>query len=280
MNISKHKNKKEKLLFIENKKYKLQIPLDYGIRISSLKLKNSNFNFLASGVNVEKRVGNEKWKLRGGHRLWHTPESFPRTYLPDNRSIEYKLNDKTLILSQKLNDKTKVKKEIHIKFIENGKKIQLDHFIINKGMWPIETAAWAITMMNSGGKAVVPLNNNKKEYLSTKSFSVWPYCSLADKRIEFKENEFLVNQDSNNNKSFKIGTNNNRGFAKYIYKDYIFKKEFDYIENKKYPDKGCNFELYTNDKFLELESLSYKRKVYPQDHIKHREIWSIGEKNE
>ena len=38
----------------------------------------------------------EKWYIYGGHRLWHAPETFPRTDLPDNYPVKYELTEKPL----------------------------------------------------------------------------------------------------------------------------------------------------------------------------------------
>jgi hypothetical protein len=30
--------------------------------------------------------GGKEWRMYGGHRLWHAPESLPRSYYPDNEA--------------------------------------------------------------------------------------------------------------------------------------------------------------------------------------------------
>jgi len=264
-----------KSLKVENDIYELIIPLEYGIRITSF-LRKGDHNFLGEGINISKENGDDTWYIRGGHRLWHTPEKFPRTYMPDNKAVAYEIKDETLILTQVVNDKTLIQKQLEIKFVDNGKKVSLEHILINKGQWPIETAAWGITILRTGGIAKVPLNTRKDDLLSTKRFSVWSYCHLGDERINFYEDCFTLKQDTNNESAFKIGTNNEEGWASYTEGGYTFTKFFDYEMGKEYPDHGCSFETYTNDKILELETLSPIQVIDSGEVIKHFEMWAIN----
>ena len=36
-------------------------------------------------------TGGDEWRSYGGHRLWHAPENKPRSYLPDNDTVVYKV---------------------------------------------------------------------------------------------------------------------------------------------------------------------------------------------
>lgn len=276
MQINEIVYKDIKSIKVENDKYEIIIPMEYGIRILSFKLKES-FNFLGENINTIKEHENgEKWYIRGGHRLWHTPEEFPRTYLPDNDEIKYIFKDNKLTLIQKINPNTLIQKKMELEFINEGKELKINHIIINKGLWEIETAAWPITILKTGGIAEIPLNKREGGYLSTKHFSLWSYCDLSDKRINFNKDSLIINQDNNNMNSFKIGTNNEEGWLTYKCEGYIFKKTFDYFTGEKYPDNGCSSEVYTDNKVLELETLSPIYNIKPNEEINHIEKWSIN----
>jgi len=264
-----------KSLKIENEIYEMIIPLAYGIRITSF-LRKGDHNFLGEGVNISRENGKDTWYIRGGHRLWHTPEKFPRTYMPDNKAVDYEIKDETIILIQPVNNETHIQKKLKIKFIDEGQKVQLEHVLMNKGQWPIETAAWGITILRTGGIAKVPLNTKKHDLLSTKRFSVWSYCHLGDERIHFNKDYFTLKQDVNNEQAFKIGTNNEEGWASYTEGGYTFTKSFGYQVGKEYPDHGCSFETYTNDKILELETLSPIQIIDSGEAIRHFEMWAIN----
>lgn len=269
MNITEENNN----LIICNKTYEMIIPLEYGLRIKSFK-KIDGCNFLGYDIPIQKQIDNETWHIRGGHRLWHTPEEYPRTYMPDNQPIVYKKTSSTTVeITQPINERTNIQKKIVITFAEAS--VKLVHKIINRGMWPIETAAWAITILRKGGKALVPLNKKTSEYLSTNSFSLWPYASLSDERVGFYKKHYYVLQDPANKEIFKIGHDNEEGWAAYKYNNEVFIKSFEYIAEEKYPDNGCSFELYTNEKILELETLSPYYTIAPGECIEHIEMWKI-----
>lgn len=264
-----------KSLKIENEIYEMIIPLEFGIRITSF-LRKGDHNFLGEGINISRTNGDDTWYIRGGHRLWHTPEKFPRTYMPDNNAVDYEINDEELILTQPVNNQTYIQKQLKIKFVDEGQRVSLEHVLINKGQWPIETAAWGITILRTGGIAKVPLNTRKDDLLSTKRFSVWSYCHLGDERINFNEDYFTLKQDTSNERAFKIGTNNEEGWASYTEGGYTFTKSFDYKVGQEYPDHGCSFETYTNDKILELETLSPVQIIDSGEVIRHIEMWAIN----
>ena len=56
---------------------------DVGPRIARLFLGKSDSNLLADlpGAEVDSAYG--KFQFMGGHRLWHSPEGMPRSYVPD-----------------------------------------------------------------------------------------------------------------------------------------------------------------------------------------------------
>jgi hypothetical protein len=47
------------------------------------------------------------------------------------------------------------------------------------------------------------------------------------------------------------------------------------IEGKEYPDLGSNFETFTNEEFLELESLGPYQEISPGQTVKHTEVWAV-----
>ena len=64
------------------------IRLDYlttaGPRLVRLSLAGSDDNLLAEVADIKIPTPHGEFNLFGGHRLWHSPEAFPRSYLPDN----------------------------------------------------------------------------------------------------------------------------------------------------------------------------------------------------
>ena len=53
----------------------------------------------------------------------------------------------------------------------------------------------------------------------------------------------------------------------------MFVKTFDFDENAEYPDGGMNFETFTNDKFIECESLGKLETLEYNDTATFTETW-------
>jgi hypothetical protein len=53
----------------------------------------------------------------------------------------------------------------------------------------------------------------------------------------------------------------------------LFVKQFSYAEGRRYPDNGCNFETFTNQEFLEVESLGPLQRIAPGKSVEHVEQW-------
>jgi hypothetical protein len=65
------------------------------------------------------------------------------------------------------------------------------------------------------------------------------------------------------------------GWGAYVNRGHLFLKEFQYEEDALYPDGGCSIEVYTDERILELESLSPLHLVEPGETISHTEAWSL-----
>ena len=73
----------------------------------------------------------------------------------------------------------------------------------------------------------------------------------------------------------KLGFTERQGWVAYQLKNYLFVKRFGFIEGDIYPDGGVNFETYTCDQFLEVESLGPMTDLAPGKTVKHIEIWDL-----
>jgi hypothetical protein len=71
------------------------------------------------------------------------------------------------------------------------------------------------------------------------------------------------------------GRNDTEKWAGYVLGDHLFLKTIPLIEGKEYPDLGSNFETFTNEEFLELESLGPYSEVSPGQTVKHTEVWAV-----
>lgn len=220
----------------------------------------------------------EEWLPFGGHRLWHAPESQPRTYFIDTEPVLVQEIEDGVVVTQKPEPTTGLQKQIEIKMSSDKPEVQLDHVLINHGLWPVETAPWAISIMAPGGVGIMPLpaRGPHPEYiLPTSLLSIWPYTDLSDPRWVLGERYFLLNQDPDKPTPQKIGVLATDGWAGYANFDTLFVKQTPLQFNATYPDLGANFEMFTNGEMLEVESLGPIEIIPPKGKITHMEHWTL-----
>jgi hypothetical protein len=85
----------------------------------------------------------------------------------------------------------------------------------------------------------------------------------------------LQHQDHGNANAQKLGLFNPDTWAVYLLKKEAFVKRSRAYLSKSYTDLDCSFETFTNDEFLELETLGPLSKVLPGQSIEHVEHWSL-----
>ena len=228
---------------------------------------------------VETELGT--WKPIGGHRLWIAPETMLDTYAPDDAPVEYfyDAEKNSLRLIQAVEPVSKTQKEITIALDERGSGVSVNHRITNRGTEAIELAAWALTIMRSGGEAFIPNEPfapyGGKTLLPVRNLTLWSYTDLSDSRWSFDDEFIRLRVDESKPEPQKIGVLNRQGWVKYQVGDLIFTKRFDFVENAVYPDMNSNTEIYTAGSFVELETLAPLRRLAPGDSTEHAEYWRL-----
>lgn len=226
------------------------------------------------------KTGGDEWHLYGGHRFWHSPEVAPRTYSPDNASVEYSWNGKTLKLTQQLEPLTSIVKEIEITLKPDKNELEVLHRMINKSCWNVELAPWAISACAPGGQAIVPQEPYiyPADYLlPVRPVVLWAYTKMDDPRYQWGEKFILAKYDSNDGSETKIGVLNKQKWAAFFLENNLFLKTFAYDSTAIYPDFGCNNEIYINGNFMEVESLGPLSNIPPNGMVEHRENWILKE---
>jgi hypothetical protein len=215
------------------------------------------------------------FRFLGGHRLWHSPEAMPRTYIPDTPVTVTELSD-GVILEAQTEAGTGIRKRIEIRLAPDKPSVTLTHTLINDGIWTVELAPWAITQFRLGGTAVLPMpvgNVDEAGLLPNRQISLWPYASVNDPRLKLSDEFVLFKADAL--PPFKLGYFNPHGWMAYYVNGFLFRKTFDAHTTTTYPDNNCNAEMYCNDKFVELESLGPLGKLEPGGKVVHIETWEL-----
>lgn len=223
------------------------------------------------------RTGGGEWRIYGGHRLWHSPEARTRTYIPDNSPIEAFVEGKRLRLVQPTEPETRVQKEIWIELEEERPRARILHILHNRGLWPIELAPWALSVMAPGGQAVIPHTQkaHPDRLLPNRAVVLWPYTDMQDPRVHWGTRYLILRQDSTRSQPFKIGMTVYDGWCAYYRRGHCFIKKFSYQEGSTYADYGANVETYTNAEMLELETLGPLARLEPGESTEHWEEWRL-----
>lgn len=224
-------------------------------------------------------IDNDEWQLRGGHRLWHSPEAYPRTYDPDNSPVDLEEIENGIRIISNIQPWVQIKKVMEIVLSQTDSKVRVIHKLINKNAWPVELAVWALTVMAPGGVGIIPIPQDKAHFSEgakgIKTVSVWSYTQMNDPRIMWGQKYITVSQDVSNHTNMKIGTLNKAGWLAYINQSNTFVKRYNYLQEGRYPDGGVNCEMYCCDFMLEIESLSPLTLLQPDKEITHIEEWEL-----
>lgn len=219
-------------------------------------------------------TGGGEYKSYGGHRLWIAPEEDPKTMHPDNNPVEYLEEDGWHIFTAPT-EKWFVQKEIRIK--AEGEALRLEHRIYNRGVYDTELAPWALTVMALGGVCLFPqaefMPHNEK-VLPARPIALWHYTDMSDSRWTWGKRIIRLAQNVDKGPQ-KIGAFIDQGWAAYANHGNIFFKRFAAESDYIYPDYGCNFETFTRQDMLEVETLGPLETIPPNDFASHFETWYL-----
>ena len=219
------------------------------------------------------------WRPYGGHRLWHAPEAMPRSYVPDDQPVEFECPDQLSIrLRQAVEGPTGIRKELEVSLEEEGTEVRILHRLTNEGLWKVELAPWALTIMNGGGTVIIPQEpyiSHDDYLLPARPMVLWHYTDLTDPRFAIGKRFLRLSTDENLEEPQKIGVANKQGWAAYYRKGTLFVKTFAYEDGLTYPDCGCNCETYTAGSFIELESVGPMHELEPGECAEYVETWFL-----
>ena len=265
-------------LLLANDHAELIVTLDVGPRILSYKR--------TGGANVFKNFdeqlgvsGESEWKIRGGHRFWIAPEDAVLSYHVDNGPVEHRIEEFSgeNVIDSLQSQSGRILKTLGITLADDSSRVTVRHTAKNEGDEPIQIASWALSVMQPGGIEIIPqppLGEHPRDLLPNRGIVLWPYTDLTDPRWHLGRNYFTLRQSV----AFpptKIGLSHREKWIAYIVGDSIFIKTFDHVTGAVYPDGGCNFETFTNDDMLEIESLSPLAALEPGESVSHSENWHL-----
>lgn len=229
------------------------------------------------------QTGGDTWRIYGGHRFWHAPEDPVRTYYPDNHPITVEEKDGVVQITQPTEPTTGLQKQLDVTMADDSASVRVVHRLTNRGMWPIDCAPWALSVMAAGGQAIIPLpprGTHPADLLPDQPLAMWRYTDMGDPRWTWGNQYIMLRQDTDTTRPQKIGAQIRDGWGAYVRDGVLFVKCFAYDPGATYPDFGSTIELFTNNLMLELETLGKLVTLEPGASIEHVEHWSLFEKVE
>ncbi len=224
------------------------------------------------------KTGEAAFQLRGGDRVWKAPEDPIASWAPDNVPVTVEITPSGVIAREPVEPLTGLQKEIEISLASTGTTVTVYHRIANHALFPLEFAPWALTMMAQGGIVIsgFPLRGHHPQNLeATNPLVMWAYTNLSDPRWKFTRKYLILRQDPNDNNAQKLGMFNKNTWAAYVRNSEVFVKRTTADPSKQYPDFGCSFETFTNNEFLEIETLGPLTKLAPGKTAELVEHWGL-----
>lgn len=273
-------------LRLSNGDVELIVTLDIGPRVLSYRLANGK-NVFKEYADQMGKAGEDEWQIRGGHRLWCGPEDHTRTYALDNEPVTSEEAGPGVVKVRPKPDTVYgVQKEIEIRVPTSGTAVTLVHRITNIGEKGTVLAPWSISVMAPGGVEIIPLPPKRPhpgspknarspaDYAADQIMVVWPYLDFQDPRWHFGSKFITLRQDPKRGPT-KLGLAHKTGGVGYLNDGTLFVKRFEFAEDKPYPDAGVNFETFTNEDMLEIETLGPIEVLEPGAKVEHTERWEL-----
>ena len=275
-------------LEITNGKVMLRVTTDVGPRIIYYGTQDED-NMMFCDVNDKINAKNdyldtnfhkgEAWHIYGGHRLWTAPEN-QGSYFPDNYPVKVEQLDNGAIFYGVNEVTNNIKKTIKITMDDNG-VVTIDHSFYNFTKKPVTIALWALSVMNKGGLAVIPMSTEDTGLLANRNLVLWPYTNVRDTRLTIAQKYISLQQKEVCDGSLKLGVLNTEGLVYYIRNGKMLEKKFDKANREgRYVDYSCSTELYTSEHFIEVEAISELFDIAAGGTEHHVEVWTLHEGDE
>ncbi|MCL4395214.1 MAG: hypothetical protein M1482_10505 [Chloroflexi bacterium] len=262
---------------ISNRDLRVEFLAEERLRIVRVVLKESEENVFAELGNLSISTSLGTYKFYGGHRLWSAPETFPGSFQPDDVGVSVERIDQGVRLTENKCPGAVTRKSVELRVDPARPRVTVRHRIENVGEEPLDLAPWAITQLPLGGLAFLPqaaTADPKDQVLPSRNLVLWPYVVWGDPRLEVSQ-EWVVVRATEADRPFKLGYMNNAGWAGYIQNGTLFLKRFTPQPNQPHVDLDCNTEVYSYDRFAELETIGPLAHLSPGQTAVHDETWEF-----
>ena len=262
---------------LENEHLRIEYLAEAGPRMVRLHLAGSDTNLFVEVPERKRATPYGEYRIRGGHRLWHAPEAFPRTYLPDNDGLTVTDLSHGVSLQGPVEIAGGIQKTIEIELHSDRPAITVRHTLQNYNLWPVELAPWALSQMPLSGLAIFPQTVGDLDpsgLLPNRQLVLWPYTTWGDARLHLGDDLIFIQAESHL-PPLKIGYLNRHGWIAYLHAGILFVKRFSPQPERPHVDFGCNIESFCNDLFIEMEIIAPLSQLQPGAAVTHTELWEF-----
>jgi hypothetical protein len=231
--------------------------------------------------------GEAQWTFRGGWRLWIAPERRETTYGLDNAACAAAVVDGTTVrVTGPAQPAAGIQKVVEVSLAADAPRLHVVSHIRNIGNRPLTYAAWSLSVMRPGGRALVPLDVGPLDaFDARRALLLWSYAEFADRRYRFGDRLVQIDQSAvrpapasgsgRRDDESKIGVDSAQGWAAYLLDGTLYVKRFPHDPAGRYPDGGATIEIYSSAEFLEVENLSPLTTIQPGEEIVYPEDWWV-----
>ncbi len=260
--------------WMHNGVIELSVVTSMGPRITEFRLVGGASVF-ADTPNITLPVGDGRvFRVLGGHRLWAAPEVPAITYVPDDSPAAVEDGPGVLRLTQPAPAGTGIEKSLEIRLPDNDHRVLITHHLANRGDSSITVAPWAITMLRTGGTALMPLGGvEQDQFQADRSIVLWPYTRLSDPLVHLSDTHIALTAQRKD--PIKLGTSLRRGWLAYLVDELVFVKRMAHVDSGTYADLGASGQVYCSADFCELETLGPLTTLAPSMSVAHREVWEL-----
>lgn len=213
----------------------------------------------------------------GGHRIGLAPARMPDSYYPDNDPVTYALRPDGVLFTPPPQRHNDIQTNLELVLSPESPDLMVVHSVINIGKEKRHLALWPVTMLQPGGTAILPQNlAEEAPELPNRVLTLWPGSSIRDSRLILGDRYLSVQHSPRpDHKRLIVGTNNLDGWMAYVYKQTTFVKRYVHNPRISYPNHNSSCRIYTDNDFIQLESISPMYGLDPGQAIRHVENFSL-----
>lgn len=256
-------------VLLRHRGQEMAITTDVGPRILGFSGAGSNLLAVLPDDGI-RSAGIAPFRFIGGHRLWAAPEVPAATYEPDDfPCLVDELADGVRVTSAR-GPVTGLVRSIEVRPAGDGWRVI--HALRNDGEAEVEIAPWAITQVRLGGEAFLPLPAVGEPPQADRALVLWPYTDLSDERFRFSAAGVTISATAG--AATKVGAAPGAGWLSYSVDGEELRIVAD-VPDGAVPDRGAAMQVFTCERFLELETLGALVLLSPGEVVEHVETWTL-----